>query len=74
MEAKGKFNEKFNEYSVPKKDTGIKNTVNDRMSTQFSKNTINNENTIINENASTTGVVAKQRGNNENPKVITTRS
>ena len=74
METKEKFNEKFNEYSVPKKDTGIKSTVIERMSTQFSKNIIDNENNSNNGNTSTTGVAAKQRVNNENPKVITTRS
>ena len=58
METKEKFNEKVNEYSVPKKDTGIKNAIIERKSTQFSKNTIDNETTINNGNTSTTGVAA----------------
>lgn len=74
METKEIFNEKFNEYSASKKDTGIKNTINERKPAQFRKNTINNENTVNNENANTTTVAAEQRVNNENPKVITTRN
>ena len=57
-----------------KKDTGSKNTINERKSNQFSKNTDNNENTVDNENANTTTVAAEQRINIENPKVIATRS
>ena len=74
METKQKFNDKLNEYPTSKKDTGSKNTINERKSSQFSKNTANNENTVNNENANTTTVAAEQHINNENPKVITTRS
>ena len=74
METKEKFNDKLNEYPTSKKDTGSKNTINERKSSQFSKNTANNENTVNNENANTTTVAAEQRIKIENPKVITTRS
>ena len=42
METKEKFNDKLNEYPTSKKDTGSKNTINERKSNQFSKNNANN--------------------------------
>ena len=74
METEEKFNENLNEYPTSKKDTGSKNTINERKSSQFGKNTVNNENAVNNKNANTTTVAAEQRISNENPKVTTTRS